>query len=190
MGKRSPGIEVYAPGRLAKSPFWYIRGTYLGVSVYKSTGARTKAQAQRFKRKIEREIEDGSYQSRPRQRPTFADAAVIYLEACPKAEVQYVERLVRYWKDTPLDDISQAAVRDCIKDIYPPGPDPDPTPRNSTINRLVLTQLSAVLNKAAEQELCGYMRIKRLPMPKGRVRFAEPVACKKFSRFIVIINLF
>ncbi len=171
---RSPGIEVYEPGKLAKSPFWYVRGTYLKVSVFKSTGARTRSNAERFKRKIEREIEDGCYQSRPRKRPTFADAAVIYLESCPKAEVPYVRRLVRYWKDTPLEDINQAAIGQCIKDIYPPGPDPEPTPRNSTINRLLLTQLSAVLNKAAKHELCGYMRIERLPMPKGRVRFAEP----------------
>ena len=110
MAKRSPGLEVYEPGKLAKSPFWYVRGTYLGVRVFRSAGARTKTQAERFKRKLEREIEDGHYQSRPAKRPTFAQAAIIYLETCPQAEVPYVERLICYFKNMPLDHINQAAI--------------------------------------------------------------------------------
>ena len=67
------------PPRQGWSPFWRIRGTYLGCYVNRSTGAREKALAEKLRRKLERDIESGALS---RSEGTgFAAVAAAYMKA-------------------------------------------------------------------------------------------------------------
>jgi hypothetical protein len=64
------------PPRAGKTPFWSIRGTYLGHYINRSAGSREKAFAEKLRKKLQRDIESGvlsgtkAVASPRRQRPT------------------------------------------------------------------------------------------------------------------------
>ena len=67
------------PPRAGKTPYYYIRGTYLGVYVEESTGTGRREIAEQLLRKKRDEIECGAV-ARPGE-PTFAEAAPEYASA-------------------------------------------------------------------------------------------------------------
>src|SRR5216684_7536949 len=133
-------LKIYPP-RAGKTPNWSIRGTYLRVSVDRSTGTPKRAIAEQQRRKLESQIERGEYPPKPEQpdAPTFLSAAVAYMKAGRRR--RYVGRLIEYFKDTPLSDIDQAAIDEAAVILYP-----NVTP--STRNGCVYTPVSAILHHA------------------------------------------
>jgi integrase len=106
------------PSRNAKTKNLYIRGTYLGVSVDKSSGTDKRSVAATILKRIEREIELGEYQkTKPPRGQTFLSAAVAYLEAGRRK--RYVAKLIRYFGETPLDQIDQAATDEAAVALHP-----------------------------------------------------------------------
>jgi hypothetical protein len=63
------------PPRAGKTPFWSIRGTYLGCYIDRSSGSREKA----FAAKLKRDIESGALSET--KAVGFAAAAVAYMKA-------------------------------------------------------------------------------------------------------------
>lgn len=157
-------IKLVQP-RKGRSKNWRIRGTYLGAYVDESTGTHKKSVAEAHLKQRERDIESGLVGRRAE--PTFADAALIYLKSCPDGELKYVKRLLEYFEELPLRQMNQTVIDDCVGALYA-GRKP------ATINRNCLVPLAAVMHRAAERDLCAWIRVKKLREPKGRDRWISP----------------
>ena len=117
-----------------KSPFWSVRGTYLGVYVDRSTKAGKRAVAAKVLKQWEREIECGEFTERGEQ--TFAGAAAAYMTA--GGERIYLRRLLEHFGEKPLKQIDQAEIDAAAIAIYPLA-------SPATRNRQVYTPMSAIL---------------------------------------------
>lgn len=122
--------------RKGKSPYWSVRGSYLGQSVDRSTKTPQKQIARRVLRKIELEIERGEF-ARPGE-PTFLSASVDYMKA--GGERRFIQPLLDHFKDRPLKLIDQAAIDNAALTIYPNA---SPATRNRQVHCIV----SAILKK-------------------------------------------
>jgi integrase len=134
--------------REGKTPYYSVRGTYLGVYVDRSTKTADKSQAAKFLTLWREEIQRGAFQ-RPGEK-TFLDAAVAYMAA--HADHRYLEKLVEHFGKKPVRAITQADINDASIKLYPKG-------SPATRNRQVHTPVSAIL-KYAGIEL-------KLSRPKG-----------------------
>lgn len=125
------------PPRQGKTPYWSVRGTYLGIHVDRSTKARKRAVALKVLHQLEREIESGTFSQRGEQ--TFADAALAYMRA--GGERTHLKLLLGHLGEHPLSQIDQAIIDGAAAELYP-----DASP--ATRNRQVYTPMSAVLRRA------------------------------------------
>jgi integrase len=150
-------IKIIA-SRNSKTKNLYIRGKYLGVAVDKSCGTYKRSVAQAMLKRIEREIELGEYQKAKfaaPAAPTFLSAAIAYLEAGRRK--RYVAKLIKYFGETPLDQIDQAAIDAAAVALHP-------TAGNATRNAAVYTPVSAILHHAGVE-----IKLKRPKGAKGRI---------------------
>src|SRR6516165_3858723 len=122
------------PPRAGKTPYYYIRGTYLGVRCEESTGTGRREIAKRLLDKKRDEIERGAV-AKPGE-PTFADAAIAYMTS--GGERRFLAPLVEHFGTTALSAIDQLAIDNAAAALYPRS---DATTRN----RQVYTPISAVL---------------------------------------------
>jgi integrase len=120
-----------------KSPYWSVRGTYLGRYVDRSTKARKRAVAAKVLAGIERQIERGEF-AEPGEL-TFAGAAAAYMKS--GGERKYVRRLLDHFGDVPLSHIDQPAI-DAGAAVLFAGCGP------ATRNRQVYTPISAIMRHA------------------------------------------
>lgn len=125
------------PPRKGKSPFWSVRGTYLGVYVDRSTKAGKRALAAKVLKQIEREIESGEFSVKGEL--TFAAAAAAYMKA--GGERTYVTKLLQHFGETPISRIDQAAIDAAAASLYREA-------SAATRNRQVYTPVSAILRQA------------------------------------------
>jgi integrase len=141
------------PPREGKTPYFYIRGKYLGIALEKSTGTSDRTAANRILATWRKQAERGEFQIKREAEParaTFLAAAVAYMEA--GGERQYVMPILEAWRERPLDEIDQIAIDTLASQLYPSAP-------ASTRNRQVYTPISAILKRAGIER-----KIKR---PKG-----------------------
>lgn len=141
------------PPRFGRSPYWSVRGTYLGRHVDRSTKASDRKLAQRVLAQWKRDIEQGLF-AEP-QEPTFASAAINYMEA--GGERRPLAPLLRYFKEQPLRQIDQATIDAAAAALLPHA-------TAATRNREVYTPVSAVLKRAGFD-----FRIKRPKGWRGRI---------------------
>jgi integrase len=129
--------------RNKKTKSLYIRGSYLGIAVDKSCRTDRRSIARTKLKQLEGEIERGEYPPRqlPRgqQEKTFLSAALAYLEAGKRK--RYVAALIKYFGETPLSEIDQAAVDQAAIALVPNG-------KPVTRNAYVYTPVSAILHHA------------------------------------------
>jgi integrase len=123
-----------------KSPFWSVRGTYLGIYVNRSTKAGKRAIAAKVLKQIEREIECGEFAERGET--TFASAAAAYMKA--GGERTYVKRLLQHFGEKPIRSIDQTAIDAAASAIYPRA-------AAATRNRSVYTPVCAILRRAGQR---------------------------------------
>jgi integrase len=144
--------------RNAKTTNLYVRGSYLGVSVDRSCKTDRRSVAVEIRREIERQIEQGTYgrEKRGRVAPTFVEAATNYLRAGKRA--RYVSALIKYFGETPIDEIDQAAIDAAALIMHP-------NVSNTSRNSYVYTPVSAILHHAGRQ-----LVVKRPKGAKGNVR--------------------
>lgn len=145
-------IKLHPP-RKGYTPFWRVRGTYLGVRVNRSTKTGDRALAKKALDKWKREIECGEFAG-PGD-PTFAGAAAAYMKA--GGDARPMEPLLRHFMERPLRRIDQAAIDAAAIALFP-GACP------ATRNREVYTPVSAVLKHANVD-----FKIKRPKGSRGRV---------------------
>jgi integrase len=140
------------PPRKGKTPFWYVRGTYLGQFVDRSTKTDRKAVARKIIEKWHRQIERGEFA--PETEPTFLSAAVNYLQH--GGQPRPVHRLIEHFGEKPLRQIDQAEIDAAALALFP-------SHSPATRNREVYTPVSAILKRAGFE-----MKIKRPQGSRGR----------------------
>lgn len=121
------------PPREGKSSNYTIRGTYLGVSIDRTTGTADRAAARKVLNTLKIDIERGAIQ--PRKGLTFAAGAMAYIRA--GGDDRFLSPLNDYFADTPIAEIEQSHIDEAAVLLYP-----DAAP--ATRNRQVYTPLSAI----------------------------------------------
>jgi integrase len=132
------------PPRPPKHASWRIRGTHFGVHIDQRSGARTRALAEKVRRKLERDIESGALAA---EGTGFAAAAAAYMKA--GGDNRFLRPLIEHFANTPLDRIDQVSIDNAAAEIYPDA-------SAATRNRQVYTPIVAVLRRAGIER-----RIKR-----------------------------
>lgn len=125
------------PPRKGKTPYWSIRGTYLGRYVDRSARTGKRAIAAKLLTKLEGEIERGELAEKGEA--TFASAAASFMNA--GGERRFMTPLLKHFGNPPLREIDQAAIDDAAAKLYPTG-------SPATRNRQVYAPISCVLKHA------------------------------------------
>ncbi len=129
------------PRRAGKTPYYYIRGTYLGIYINESTGTGRREVAEKLLRKKRDEIERGVVIRSGEA--TFADAAINYMTS--GGERKFLTPILRHLGNLPLSAIDQATIDRCAAAILPNA-------EPATRNRQVYTPISAVLKRAGVEQ--------------------------------------
>jgi hypothetical protein len=110
-------LKLYPPrkARTGTTPYWTVRGTYLGVRVTRSTKTSKRGLAVQILKSLEREIERGEF-AQPSER-TFASTAAAYMKA--GGERTHLKKLLEHFGDRPLSQIGQAEIDAAAVAIYP-----------------------------------------------------------------------
>lgn len=132
------------PPRKGKTPNFEIRGTYLGCRVEVSSGTDKRSVAHKQRKRIEACIEEHGQYPAPEvkadpERPTFLSAAIAYLR--DGGSRRYVATLIKHFRETPLDEIDQAAIDHAARTLHP-------NVAPVTVNGYVYTPVSAILHHA------------------------------------------
>lgn len=144
---------------------FYIRGNAAGRSIFKSTGTdkRRLAEAQRIR--LETEILERRAFGRAAT-ITFAEAALSYIES--GGETRFLGRVIEYFgPDMLLRDVTNEAVNKAAREVYA-----DASP--ATIDRQLITPISAVVTMAAEDGLCELRKFRKRAKDKARIRWLTP----------------
>lgn len=140
------------PPRAGKTPFYYVRGKYLGIALDRSTGTGERRAATTILNTWKRQAERGEF-SQPSEKADpglFLAAAKAYMLA--GGERQYVEAICNKWPSKLLVDVDQVAIDTLANELYPNRP-------ASTRNRQVYTPVSAILKHVGVD--------KKIKRPKG-----------------------
>lgn len=170
-----------------RGSIWWLRGTVAGKRVYESTrlGDRRAAEVYRARREaeiIERAVYGGAATT------TFAEAAATYLES--GGEGRYLGPILKHFGPRyRLADVDNDAANEVTRKLYP-----DAAP--ATINRQVITPISAVVQMAAEDRKCPPIRFRRRKEPQGRIGWITPeeaerliAAADRRTRVIILFLL-
>lgn len=141
-----------------RGKIWHYSGTIAGRRLRGSTGSQSKEIAQRVASAKEQRQWKGHLDG-PASVLTFAQAAMMYRQ--DEKSDRYLSEVEDYWRDTPVKQITPGAIRSAAIALYPNvGP--------ATRNRQAIVPTQAVINHAAEHELCSHIRVKRFPVARKR----------------------
>ena len=143
---------MLTPKRRPKSPYWILRGTINGKRVEISRKWTSQAEARRAIPAILAEHSADPVQESP---ATFGEALTAYRQARPNA--RFLGAIETHFGEKLLSEITAAALREAADILYP-GRSP------ATVKRNLYTPMKAILNMAADEELCAPPRLKS---PKG-----------------------
>jgi len=144
---------------------WYLRGSVAGKSIHESTGTSIAAQAEAIRIRREAEILERHAFGKANTL-TFAEAALAYMNA--GGESRFLGRILAYFgPDAMLGAIDNAAINAAAAALYPGA-------ANATINRQLITPISAVVNMAAAEGLADPRRFKRRKGDPHRTRWLTP----------------
>jgi len=157
--------------RRAPGGAWYIRGTIAGQRLYESTGCLQKSAADAWRMRREQEISE-RHSRGPAATFTFAAAALAYIEA--GGETRFLRPILEYFGPAlRLDDLDNAALVRAAAAIYPHA-------APATINRQLITPVSAIVTMAAEDGRAQYRKFRRLKGARARTRWLTPLEMDRF----------
>jgi integrase len=149
-------LKLIAPSKQRRTPFYSVRGHYLGIAVDRSTKTDRRALAKAILKRWEAEIERGEYRIRPEEVETgsaprtFAEAAIAYMQA--GGERRFLGPAVETLGLKPLADIDQLMIDAAATQAFPQG-------SAAYRNRNFYTPVSAVLKHIGIE--------RKLRRPKG-----------------------
>lgn len=144
-------LKLYRRGKL-----WHYRGTVASRRIRGSCKTADQAIAARQAAEIESREWKCNFDG-PQAVLTFSQAALMYRAA--GKPIRFLERIEDYWKDTLVRDITPSAIRQMAMTLYPSA-------SNATRNRQAIVPCQAIINNAAEGELCPSIRVKRFKVEK------------------------
>jgi integrase len=150
-------LKLYQRGKI-----WHYRGTIAGGRLRGSCQTTDKDIAAR----AVAETESREWKCRfdgPQAVLTFAQAASLY-RAAGRSD-RFLARVEDHFKETLVRDIKAGMIRQMAIDLYPGC-------SGSSRNRMGIVPAQAVINHAAESELCQPIRVKRF---KVEAKIKEPV---------------
>jgi integrase len=150
-------LKLYQRGKI-----WHYRGSVAGGRLRGSCQTADKAIAAR----AVAEIESREWKCRfdgPQAVLTFAQAASLY-RAAGRSD-RFLARVEDHFKETLVKDIKAGMIRQMAVDLYPRC-------SGASRNRMGIVPAQAVINHAAESELCQPIRVKRF---KVEAKIKEPV---------------
>lgn len=159
--------------RLSKrdSGIWRVRGTFHGVAVDQSTKCRSKTEARRFVKGLERRIYERVYAPEsPDDRSvlSFADAAVSWMESGGNSTIyHYFDRVILELGEDRLADLTNGRLQRAATKLFP-------TQKASTINRGFFALVSVILTHAAEERMMTPFKIRKLKEEKAPYEWYQP----------------
>lgn len=160
-------LKIY---RRKGSSVWQYRGTLAGNRLRGTTGASDKETATRIASEVENKFWKRGLDGKEKAL-TWPKAVALYLAAGKSS--RFLPKLVKYWGDAKIADMNAGSIRQSAIDLYP-------TSKNSTRNRQAIVPSLAVINHAAELQLCPPMRMKRL---KVETKIKKPVTLEWINAF-------
>lgn len=147
-------LEEPRPG---KTPYFRVRGSYLGITVSRSTGTDRRAAANRVLKLWREQIERGEYRD-PKSAGadkvraaagsmTFLDAAIAYMQAGGERKRlgPIVEMSGEFaLRGVPITEIDQVMIDNAAAALFPGAPAP-------TLNREFYTPVAAVIHRAGRE---------------------------------------
>ena len=144
---------------------WVIRGTIDGRRIHKSTGTPKRAIAEQILRKLEKE-HDQYRALGPGATLTFAEAALTYLES--GGEERFIKPLLLHFgPDFLLREMTNDAINKAARELYPEA-------APNTVQRQLITPISAIYRMAAQDELVPPKIFRRRGKPKARTDWITP----------------
>lgn len=140
---------------IKRGEIWHYTGTVANRRLRGTCKTTQKAEAERYANEVESRYLQGRRD--PGSVLTFAQAAIEYRKSRP--EPKYLELVEDYWQDTPVADITRGALKRAAITLLPKG-------SGAYRNRAVIVPTLAVINHAAELDMCAPMRAKRFPEPR------------------------
>jgi integrase len=134
-----------------RNKVWHYRGTVAGRRLRGSCKTADKAIASRQVAEIETREWKCSFDG-PEAILTFAQAALLY-RAAGKSD-RFLAPVEDYFKDTLVKDIKPGTIKTMAMTLYGHC-------SGASKNRLAIIPAQAVINFAAESELCQHIRVKR-----------------------------
>lgn len=144
-------LTIYKRGDI-----WHYRGTVAGERLRGSTKTSDRETAQRIASNIESQQWKCSLDG-PGAILTFTQAVALY-QAAGKPS-RFLARIHAHWKGALVKDMTSGAIKQSAIVLYPAA-------SGATRNRQVIVPTQAVINHAAEMELCSPIRVKRFPVVK------------------------
>jgi hypothetical protein len=160
-------LKVY---RRKGSLVYHYRGTLAGHRLRGTTGSPDKERAAEIAAKVQEEF----YKRRlhgDKEVLTFPKAAALYISA-GKSQ-RFLTPLLKYWGDAKVKDMTPGAIIRSAMEIYPKS-------GNASRNRQVIVPTQAIINHAAESELCSHIKIKRL---KFETKKKKPILLDWIEKF-------
>lgn len=153
-----------------RGEIWHYTGTVAGRRLRGSTKTSQRGEAE----KIANDTESRELHGRrdPGSVLTFAQAAIEYRKGgnAPR----YLDLVEDHWKDTPVKEITRGTMKRAAITLLPTG-------SGAYRNRAVIVPTQAVINHAAELELCSPLRASRFHEPK---RTKEPATLEWIEAFM------
>jgi integrase len=139
-------LKLYTRGKV-----WHYRGTVAGNRLRGSCKTADKAIAARQIAEIEAREWKCNFDG-PQAVLTFAQAAVLYRKA--GKSTRYLAPVEDYFRDTLVKNISKGTIRQMAIELFPQC-------SSASKNRLGIVVAQAIINHAAELDLCPRIRVKR-----------------------------
>jgi integrase len=158
-------LKLYKRGKI-----WHYRGTVAGRLLRGSAKTASKETAQRIAANREQSAWKGHLD--PKSVLTFAQAAMLYRQA--QKSDRFLRKIEDYWKDTSVREITPGAIRAAAISLYP-------TAGPATRNRQAIVPTQAIINHAAEHELCQHIRVARFEVKR---KAKEPVTWEWVQAFM------
>jgi integrase len=161
-------MQLYPPGTRKRNRTYVLRAWHDGQQLERVLAATKRADAQiearAFLKKLDRHP--------PGAVVGFSTAADAYVEAkkLSKEDLAYVDRLKRFFRETPCPEILGAHLISAALAMLPPGPESGDANRN----RAVITPASSILHYAAEQGWCPERRFRRFKVSRRSPRKPAP----------------
>lgn len=150
------------------SPFWIARGTIAGRRIERSTKRSNKHDARALLPAL---IAEATIDQLGPDGLRFDQALAMYLDAHPAA--RFVEQLAGYFQTMPVAEITLTEMRRAANLLYPDA-------AAATVQRQLYTPVKAILNFAADEELCAPPRFRALKgISRKRTTFFLPAEAER-----------